>query len=146
MAARIIEAHPNFGQMADISQTMARYAASPFENTLTTKPLGDLAPVITDADLARFERPTNRNLVENMTPSITQGAAATAPHFQSTSPDANTQAQLQAAKCADAQRHWSTCTKCRRREFFMVLLEMIAYILTGIMLIFALKSKPTWSN
>ena len=146
MAAQIIEAHPNFGQMTDISQTMARYAASPFEKTSPTKTLAELAPVLTDADLARFERPANRNLVENMTSSITQGEAAP-PHFQRTSPDA-THIQIQAAKCADAQRHWSTCSKCRRREFFMVLLEMIAYVLTGIMLIFALQSKPTqlWSN
>lgn len=127
MLAHIHEAHPNFGQTVDVSQTMARFAASPFEQTRTrtNRPLAELSPVVLDTDVAQFIRPRT-NIVENMT---------------LPTPADTGNVQTQASKCTDARRHWNTCTKCRRREFFMVLLEMIAYILTGILIIFAMNLR-----
>lgn len=127
MLASIADAHPNFGRDNGVLQTMAGYSSAPFVKTRILRDIDSLAPISAgislDNDVTQFIRP--RTLVENM----------------ETIPAVVDKAQYAPASCADAQRHWKTCSKCRRREFFMVVLEMMAYILTGVMLIFTLKDK-----
>ena len=130
MLASIREAHPNFGRTLDVTQTMARFSNSRFgDNNSPIGTTNNLAPAsygsLLDNEATQFVPPKKISLIENMT---------------NLNPPANESINSRAT-CESARRHWNACSKCRQREYFMTLLEMIAYILTGVMLIITMKQK-----
>ena len=41
--------------------------------------------------------------------------------------------------CEISKRHSLTCTRCKKKEFFLSVLELVAYILTGLLLVLISK-------
>jgi hypothetical protein len=120
MPALLNEAHPNFGLSNPIASTTRNLALttsvsspSKFNNVMYT----GIQPV--------------DNYESNVAPFIPPKLEAFNP-----SPVSNP-----SEGCDVARRHWHTCPRCRRREFFMVVLEMIAYVLMGVLIIIATKTR-----
>lgn len=129
MTALIHDVHPNFGQAVDISKTIAQFSKTPFvAQNKPTRSTHHLAPAephtFLDNGSMQFIPPKTNNHVENMTLSTGH----------------TTDGRL---SCETARRHWNTCGRCRQREHVMALLEMVAYILTGVLLIMALQANKS---
>jgi hypothetical protein len=126
MPALLEFAHPNYGKSDSISSTNRSLAlttslssASKYNNVLSD----GIQPVNLDdnSNVARFV-PAKREAFDTSQTTISNTVD-------------------DSASCDVARRHWHTCPRCRRREFFMVVLEMIAYVLMGVLVIVAMNKK-----
>jgi len=133
MPAPLTSAHPNYGKSSSISSTMHNLAVNDHANLFKRAYRQTLEPAMDDSmskvGVARFIPPRDESF-DTVSPSLMQQPTTTTIRDHNTTHD-----------CDSARRHWNTCVKCRRRDFFMTMLEMVAYVLMGILIIIALKTN-----
>lgn len=139
MPALLSFAHPNFGKSNSISATTRKLADNTFSTPSSRNAVlrSDIEPIYVSKDMEDFNvaqftppKPSEQHDITALSPQSTM----------STADSNNIHTAREMMACDVAKRHWHTCPRCRRREFFMVLLEMISYILMGVLIITAMRS------